>query len=49
MLMFMSVYTKWLLKEEDKKIKDKQKQEKEKEKERNKQIELVHMSTIKKI
>jgi len=47
--MFMSVYTKWLLKEEDKKIKDKQKQEKEKEKERNKQIELVHMSTIKKI
>lgn len=33
MILFMSVYTKWLLKEEDKKIKDKQ--------EENRQIELV--------
>ena len=40
MLLFMSVYTKWLLKEEDKKIKDKQ--------EKLKQIELEHMATLKK-
>ena len=54
MLLFMSVYTKWLLKEEDKKIKDQlqtktnqnNKNENENENE-NKKIELGHMPTLK--
>ena len=39
MLLIMSVYTKWLLKEEDKKIKDKL--------EEDKQIELINMAALK--
>ena len=50
MLLFMSVYTKWLLKEEDKKIKDQlqtKTNQNNKNENENKKIELGHMPTLK--